>query len=196
MSPRLKIIILAVVGLIVAGILIWAVIKWQSGAAPTNTNANLEPLVTANHLIINDNVKVADTAVTKDNASTLDAAAQTEISLERQAASFAERFGSYSNQNNFENFRDLLPLMTDSMKAWTEKQMSQPRATGAYWGVTTRAFTVKIAETGKDSVSFLITTQRRESGADTNQTKSYNQDLKLTYVKTGDQWLVDGAFWQ
>lgn len=116
------------------------------------------------------------------------------------AASFAERMGSYSNQSNYANFEDLNIFMTASMRDWAVDYVSQMRKDnpydGNYYGITTKAIATEIIKfdntTGEAEI--IITTQRRElqvSGAE----NVYNQDLRLTFVKENNQWLVDGAYW-
>jgi hypothetical protein len=39
-----------------------------------------------------------------------------------------------------------------------------------------------------------VGTQRREVGADGGE-RNFQQDLRLTFLKINDQWLVDGAYW-
>ncbi|MFH1142565.1 MAG: hypothetical protein V1695_02530, partial [Candidatus Uhrbacteria bacterium] len=43
-----------------------------------------------------------------------------DVSLETLARTFGERYGSYSNESDFANLYDLMPLMTNSMQADTE----------------------------------------------------------------------------
>lgn len=37
--------------------------------------------------------------------------------------SFAERFGSFSNQSNYGNFTDLSIMMTEAMNNWAKKML-------------------------------------------------------------------------
>ncbi|MBI4779644.1 hypothetical protein HY797_04325, partial [Candidatus Falkowbacteria bacterium] len=63
--------------------------------------------------------------------------------LVRMASSFAERFGSFSNQSDYGNIRDLQIFMTDTMKVWAENYIADARAkktqTAIYYGIVTKA---------------------------------------------------------
>src|SRR3989339_251534 len=107
MSKGLKLIILIVGGIIIiAGVIMVLlsggsssdVVVGENGQVMSDGNGNGGSLPTNNRLIINDNVEVV---ATKENSTTLTSGQTEEIDLERLASYFAERFGTYSNQNNF-----------------------------------------------------------------------------------------------
>jgi len=123
--------------------------------------------------------------------------------LSRLAAAFAERFGSYSNQGNFENLLDLKPLMTNKMQAWVDDFIRRSREamsdTTVYFGVTTKAISANITlldeEIGKAEIT--VRTQKREaSGSMTENVKIYYQDLALVFLQVGNEWKVDEAVWK
>jgi len=68
--------------------------------------------------------------------------------LKRMAASFAERFGSYSNHSNYSNISDLKIFMTDTMAAWAdgfiEEIKAKQGASDIYYGVTTKAVATEV----------------------------------------------------
>ncbi|MBN2884686.1 hypothetical protein JXE04_02050 [Patescibacteria group bacterium] len=120
--------------------------------------------------------------------------------ITKLASAFAERLGSYSNQSNYSNFEDLNIFMTDSMRDWAktyvEKMRQENPYSGSYYGVTTKAVSTEVNEFDDDlgSAEVIIGTQRKEinfNGSENN----YQQNLRLTFVKQSDQWLVDGAYW-
>lgn len=117
------------------------------------------------------------------------------------AVPFVERFGSYSNQGNFENLSDLLPFMSDTMRVWAEKeikkQMEKPFQE-LYRGVTTKALSYAVTryEPEKKSAEMKITTQRKELIGNTVNARVYNQDVIVTLAHSDGVWLVDSAFWQ
>ncbi|MEK7619028.1 MAG: hypothetical protein AAB416_02175 [Patescibacteria group bacterium] len=117
------------------------------------------------------------------------------------ALPFAERFGSYSNQGNYENLSDLLGFMSVSMRQWASERISsakeQPTPT-LYKGVTTKALsnTVSFIDTKKGRAEIRVATQRKELIGSATNFKVYNQDLVLSFVKEDSVWLVDSAVWQ
>jgi len=115
------------------------------------------------------------------------------------ASSFSERFGSFSNQSDFQNIRDLFPFMTASMKNWAENYIEVQKAGGSYdvySGVTTKSISRKILSINDDSAEILVSTQRREfTGTMANENVIY-QDIELKLVKEGEEWKIDGVWWK
>lgn len=119
------------------------------------------------------------------------------------ASAFAERFGSYSNQNSFQNIQDLQIFMTDSMKNWSKSYIidskSQQEDNSIYYGVTTKALSTEVVNynEGGGIAEILVKTQRREAMGSTSNAEVYYQDILIKMKqKKGDIWKVDSAFWQ
>lgn len=116
------------------------------------------------------------------------------------ARSFVERYGSYSNQSNFENMEDLYAFMTERMKTTTaafvkqQRQMSQGGS--AYRGTTTHVLSVSARSQDNDSAMLLITTQRQESSAGSTSGRVFYQSIELRLLKEAAQWKVDEANWK
>lgn len=118
----------------------------------------------------------------------------------RIAASFAERFGSFSNQSGYENMSDLELVMTDSMKTWVRQYSeSSKKAAGLeeYSGMTTKALntSIKSEEEGKKLV-VTVKTKRMETSAKSKEPKTYLQDMDVTMVMPAKEWKVDKAEWK
>ncbi len=114
---------------------------------------------------------------------------------------FVERFGSFSNQNNFENLSDLLPFMTASMNAWASRQINEAQGKPIpeiYKGVTTRTINHEIKSMDLDGgvAELLVHTQRKELVGTSTNFRTYDQDVLIRLKREKDVWLVDGAFWQ
>lgn len=122
--------------------------------------------------------------------------------LGKLSMSFAERFGSFSNQSNYGNFTDLKIFMTDTMKTWADKYVTElknkPQNNLAYYGVVTQALTyeVKKFDDTRGQADILIGTQRRESTESINGGEPYIQNLSLSLVKVNGEWLFDKAYWE
>jgi len=116
-------------------------------------------------------------------------------------ASFAERLGSYSNQSNYSNFEDLNIFMTATMRDWAKTYVEKMRADnpydGKYYGITTVAIgtETKSFDESQGKAEVVVSTQRRENKIDGSE-NNYEQNLRLTFVKENNQWLVDGAYWE
>jgi hypothetical protein len=117
---------------------------------------------------------------------------------EATARSFAERWGSFSTESDYQNVQDLYSVMTPTMRTWADKYVSDQRAKPAsseFFGVTTRAMKAEIIENKNNAVRIQVTTQRIETKSNA-PSKSYYQTMELSLVKNGDGYLVDGAWWR
>ncbi len=125
-----------------------------------------------------------------------------EDDLKRLAASFAERFGSFSNQSNFRNIIDLRLFMSKEMLVWANEYVNEKRLTtpsDIYYGISTKAVFTKM-KNFDDSLGralVLVKTRRREAvGTTDNTSKIFDQDILIEFVKEGGQWKVRSARWQ
>ena len=108
------------------------------------------------------------------------------------ARNFAERFGSYSNQNPYDNIKQLFPLMTARLRATFPGAAAV--TSDSYQGVESRVISIKVLQTSDVAARLTVTLQRSERDASL-RVKVYYQDLALTLVKELNQWLVDSAQW-
>lgn len=117
------------------------------------------------------------------------------------AASFVERFGTYSNQSDFSNMVDLHLFMTEKMRIWSDGYVADMKKTNhdVYYGITTKAVTQEI-RSPKDDLSkatVMVKTRRREATTSIgNVSKIFNQDATVELVKVGDEWKIDSIFWE
>lgn len=111
---------------------------------------------------------------------------------------FTERFGSFSNEANFQNVRDVLPLMTNSFRAATEKSLATKTAPTGFYGITTRVITVSVVsqDETKGTAKIDLSTQRVEENGSAQKTTTKYQDIELTFLKESGVWKVDSATWR
>lgn len=113
--------------------------------------------------------------------------------------SFAERYGSSSNQADFSNLRDLELFMTPEMITRTRQYIATEQGKNPsmteYTGVTTKAVVVNITSFSETAAEVTVKTKRQEQNA-AGTTKDYNQNLKLTMKKLDNTWKVDTAAWE
>ncbi|SRR6056297_461172 len=129
-----------------------------------------------------------------------DKASFTETDLKKLASSFAERFGSYSNQSQYDNLKDLKIFMSEDMKKWAEdyiKKQLEEEYSQSYYGILSKAVTSQVEKFNPDAgqARALVKTQRIES-KEGKEDKVFYQDLTLDFIKQGDSWKVDRAEWQ
>jgi hypothetical protein len=122
--------------------------------------------------------------------------------LRRVAAAFAERFGSFSNQSDFENIIDLKAFMTDAMSAWADGYVADQRAakkpSAVYYGLTTRSISTEVVsfDEAAGEASVRVKAQRREESGETGESRVYYQDIIIDFEEVADVWKVDSAVWQ
>ncbi len=195
MSRKQKILIVVIGVLVILGLFYWLFLREsftpQSPTTKTNVNVVALPPVTLPNS-------------TTVSATVPEASAEEKLrsSISRLAAAFAERYGSYSNQGNFDNLSDLESLMTEKMWAETENFIEQSKASAGdssvYFGITTKAISVNIAsiDEGAGTAKITIGTQRRESsGSMADSSTIKYEDLELFFLKVNDEWRVDTAKW-
>jgi hypothetical protein len=129
-------------------------------------------------------------------------AEMTKDEVARAATSFAERFGTYSNQANYRNITEAKIFMTARMQNWADSYLAQLRAASStasvYYGITTRAVSKELNDFDPEggSAIILVHTRRQEAnGSMDNFGKSFNQDITIKLIKSANTWLVDSAVW-
>ena len=122
--------------------------------------------------------------------------------LKQIAASFAERYGSFSNQSNFQNLKDLMVFMTMDMQERTgnyiEQSLSQRGSVSIYYGVSTKAVAtdIQILDEDKGQAVILVKTVRQESTGTINNISDKSQNIEISLKKERGAWKVDDASWQ
>lgn len=209
MTLRLKIILTALISVtvLVVGFGAYRLYVFISKTAKQAQPTQDQPITPQEKNSFFDEQKPAIQAEEKPSAQVTSKSAQS-VSDERTRADllafalpFAERFGSYSNQSNFENLSDLMPFMSESMRSWAKEKINSAKNTPTptlYKGTTTKAIshTVLGLDTERETAEIRVTTQRKELVGTSANFKVYNQDLLLNFVKEDGTWLVNSAVWQ
>ena len=117
------------------------------------------------------------------------------------ARSFAERFGSYSNQSDYGNITDFYDFMSSDMKEWADSYVNNLKSntaySGTYYGITTKALIEPVINSfnpNSGQVEVIAKTQREEVSS-SNESKIFDQDIKIIFIKENGNWLVDEATW-
>lgn len=123
--------------------------------------------------------------------------------LKRTSLSFAERFGTYSNQSNFHNIKDLNIFMSKNMQVWAEnyifEKIKEEMNREIYYGISTKSTEAEILHISEeeDSASILVKTRRREFvESKENPSDVFEQSIVINYTKENDIWKIDSATWQ
>ncbi len=191
MDRRTKVIIFIVIAIIVLGAivgLLWWLIGPRGGVVNVN-ESSFEPR------------RIPTSGLNNSNTSAEIKEPQLEANLKAVANTFTERFGSYSNQGNFQNLEDLRDLMTVKMKGWTDNFIQQQKVAmgddSIYYGITTKAISATIAtfEASLGRAEVVVETQRQEAKGSTINPKVFYQKMQLKLVQTGEGWKVDEVNW-
>ena len=120
------------------------------------------------------------------------------VSVEVLAKSFAERYGSYSNESDFQNLRDLEPLMTGQMQTEVNALIARTEVGENYYGITTQALSVDVLELEEDLGYALVEvlTQREEAIGSPQNTEVIYQTISLELTKPGTVWMINAATWE
>ena len=115
----------------------------------------------------------------------------------QMAELFAERYGSYSNQGDYQNLRDLLAVMTADYRSRTEAFLEtvSPTPGATYEGVTSVKISSEVRSSDESSAVVAVSLQQtRRVGAET-PTIGY-RSLRMELELVGDEWRVDSAAWE
>ena len=121
-----------------------------------------------------------------------------ENELKTFAKSFTERFGSFSNQNDFENINNVMIYMTPQMVEESEKFIEKEKKNavpGAYYGITTKVLNMEVTEFEGTTATAKVTAQRKETSGVPQQSKTFTQSADIKFKKEGGTWKVDEFNW-
>jgi len=205
MSRGIKIALIALIAVVVAAgimFLIWALIYkppiiFQPEVTPPVTETDDE-----DGLPPTGGGTIGEVATTTDDIEIdFEVSTPEEVELQRVknlSSLFTERFGSYSNQGDFENVSDLMPLMTGTLQAWAEGYIEENTALddSVYFGVSTKALATEVISFDPVAGRAEINVQAQRTEVSSEGTKTYNQTLNIRLVKSGNEWLIDFIKWQ
>lgn len=113
------------------------------------------------------------------------------------ARTFAERYGSYSSDSNFINLTELEPLSTSQLTAELERLKAAADFSQGFYGVSSKTLKVELAELDEAGGTAEVKVNlQREEVKQNNQPFIYYQDIVLSLIKSGDNWLINQAEWQ
>ena len=191
-----KIIYTTLIVLLLIAIALFGVFWYLSNNANKN---NVVAPIDNNALIAEENKIATKTPVIiPENKNTLPPVSYEEkekAQLQQLVSAFVERYGSYSNQTDFENLTDLMPFMSQSLKRWAENLIDSKRVNSnsqaPYYGVTTKVLKTEIIEFTDELVKIKVATQKSEMfGTDYNSKVSY-EDLTVSLIKEDEVWKVN-----
>lgn len=142
------------------------------------------------------NVSHPTTTAKKGVSTNTNVASADRVQVIYVARTFAEQFGSGSNQDNFSNIIAVQSLATKSYADYLRAQVAQGRlhnVTVPYHGYVTKALVITITNLTPTAAAATVSTDRQETIGP--KTTEYHQDLQVQLVKTGTAWQVNTATW-
>jgi hypothetical protein len=123
-------------------------------------------------------------------------AASVEFTVENLSRNFADRFGSWSTDNQGQNLLELMSLSTNSLQNYLES-IELNYQNEEFFGVTTRAISTQIVSLDESAGigEVLVQTQRTTTNDDLNQ-HTYYQNISISVIEVDGKWLVNEAEWQ
>lgn len=190
MTRKTRLTIIAAIVLIFILLLVWL---WLFLRTPqteeSETLATIEPQADE---VIDSGPNIQQQQLEQQQQTRSQAAGATTV-----AKTFAERYGSYSNEARFQNMTDLFPLMTDAFADSTREFIRTAEVPETYYGVTTRVLTVdvKLLDEQVGASTILMRTQREIAEVSTQNSRVEYQEIEIMLVKQAGVWKVDSATW-
>ena len=142
----------------------------------------------------------ANIAITVPTPAMVTKEASTQSVLEALAKTFAEKFGSFSNQANYENLISAKFYMTEDMKQWTDAYIAEnkKKEITEFYGVTARALKAEIISLNQEETQaqIAVTVQREEEGGESLLKNITYQRLVLDFMRIDKEWKVNSASWK
>lgn len=197
MSSKTKGILFIAAGVIFLVIIVYFIFFYSAPIEPQP-----QPVSTTTAVLPEQKQDTAPKAAKTVNVKPLNKLEVSKEELKRLSASFAERYGSYSNQSNYQNMIDLKIFMTERFQKATDESIANMIAKkidkSIYYGITTKAISQNIDEFDDENgnAKITVTTQRREAIASMGNAGGFPQSITIIYKKDGKIWKVDDAVWQ
>lgn len=112
--------------------------------------------------------------------------------LKNMAIFFSQKYGSFSNQANYDNLEDINDIITADMRTWLDEQRGNDVVeAGVYYGVDSRAVSVKVLnlDNTDGNATILVDLLRQDTNGESDQ-----KQLRLEFKKVDGIWKIGGAY--
>ncbi len=204
-NKRLLWLLIIIILLLIIAVVIYLIFFQLKPVVPVVVNQNLNqaaPLPLVNQPTVFNNTNSQVLADVQGVSPAPEVAGGEKQSVTFIATSFAERYGTYSNQSGFRNFDELAPFMTDSMAkyvaSYKQQLMAQYSDINIYYALVTKAISIQINNMDESSGTgeILVKNQRQEFKNTLANPRIFYQDILLKMLKVNNEWKVNGAYWQ
>ena len=179
-ARRTRSVMLLVILTLLLILIIWLLISFFSQGPAEQTD---QPAETPDQQEQVSKETIQDVILEEEQEERQTAAGATSI-----AKTFVERYGSYSNESNFQNLRDLLPLMTDSFRQETTTFLASATTPEEYSSITTRVITVDMESYDEEEgvATVVMNTQREEATGSPQNILVRFQEIELTMIRRSE----------
>jgi hypothetical protein len=119
------------------------------------------------------------------------------LGLKQLAFTFAERFGTYSSDDNFNSWQGLDVLTTNRMRDYIgELIVSSAYDPDVYEVYSTKALSSRIRDINSANNRAIVLVKTQRSHAINDESELYYQDILIDFILIDDEWKVDGVRWQ
>lgn len=199
MNKKFLFVLLAVVGVVGIGLVVWFVLKPVLPSLP-GLNKQPAPLPTRVETPFDPSKAVPSaptTTVKVDPTSPSEKERQAVEALKRQALDVAARQGTYSNSDDFDSLRELFPLVTTEFRTKLEARREQLRkdhpAFGTSWSQTMRSLSADLEPksapilSGTNAVVYVQAQQITEDNKNTQVSALVR--LTVSFAKQNGAWI-------
>ncbi len=190
--------VVAVLAVLVSGLIYW---RSQGGETTANTNSSANTNETNGNVNANTNTNLNTNTTTEANTNTeIKTSVQDDSErILRLSRTFVERYGTFSNRNNFENITTLEPYMSQKLRDESAQFIDANQGTGIdeeFYSIITSVISTSLDQfkEGKSAV-VRVGTQRTETRG-TEAAAIFTQHALLTFVNVDDTWKVDSLTWE
>lgn len=198
MTKGMKIALAVAIVVLLGGIAAVIVVFTGSGSTDLTVDQQTNTTVEQPRVVNNNTNNTPPT--TTDEPELLEETVEVDHSAAvlRLARSVVARYGSFSNQNNFENITSLEPFMTSDFQSRSAQYISENQANEApedYYGISTEVISLELVSLEEKTATVEVLAQRieEEAGKDSNP---FTQSAVVTFEQQNGDWLVDSISWK
>ncbi len=198
MNKRILFVLLALVGIIGIGLVVWFVLKPVLPGIPgfNQQPPALQPRVETPFDPSKAVPPTPNPMIKADPTSPEEKERQAQEALKRQALDFSARQGTYSNADDFDSLRELFPLVTSELRKKLETRREQLRldhpSFGPSWSQTMRALSADVEPKSVPVLSntkAVVYVQAQQVTQDRNAQTTALVRLTVSFTKQGQLWI-------
>lgn len=157
---------------------------------------------TTDNKTTSDTISSEDTTITNEDltSNTQDGATSDEDQVIKLSKVLAEIYGTFTNKDlePYKNLKNLKSYSSDAMNDWIDGKVANYQASDStsFYGITTKALSAGVLDSSSTDYQILVTCEREEISESSSSPKKYYQLIEMNFTKKGQDWILDGIYWQ